>query len=93
MTAVVLTASDLCTGDVVWRDAQGGWTRDPRRAALLDPAAADAALAQAHPLAVVGPYLAAARPGPDGPEPTHFREAFRARGPSNYAHGKQVDLT
>ncbi|EDZ40945.1 conserved hypothetical protein [Rhodobacteraceae bacterium HTCC2083] len=27
--------------------------------------------------------------GPDGPEPTHFREAFRRKGPSNYAHGKQ----
>jgi hypothetical protein len=38
---------------------------------------------------VVGPYLADARPGPNGPEPTHFREAFRTRGPSNYAHGKQ----
>jgi hypothetical protein len=27
--------------------------------------------------------------GPDGPEPSHFREAFRRKGPSNYAHGKQ----
>ena len=24
--------------------------------------------------------------------PEMFREAFRTRGPSNYAHGKQVDL-
>jgi hypothetical protein len=31
--------------------------------------------------------------GPDGPEPVHFREAFRTRGPSNYRHGKQADLT
>jgi hypothetical protein len=30
--------------------------------------------------------------GANGPEPTHFREAFRTRGPSNYAHGKQADL-
>ena len=29
------------------------------------------------------------KPGPNGPEPIHFREAFRTRGPSNYAHGKQ----
>ena len=42
---------------------------------------------------VVGVYLADAKPGPNGPEPIHFREAFRTRGPSNYAHGKQVDLT
>ena len=32
--------------------------------------------------------------GPDGrPEPTHFREAFRRRGPSNYFHGIQAELS
>ena len=36
--------------------------------------------------------LADAKDGPNGPEATHFREAFRTRGPSNYAHGKQVEL-
>ena len=41
---------------------------------------------------VVGAYLADAKAGPMGPEPIHFREVFRTRGPSNYAHGKQVDL-
>ena len=40
---------------------------------------------------MVGAYLADAQPGPDGPEPVHFREAFRTRGPSNYFHGKQAD--
>ena len=40
--------------------------------------------------AILG-LLADARPGARGPEPTHFREAFRTRGPSNYAHGKQAD--
>ena len=43
-------------------------------------------------LLVVGPYLADARLGRNGPEPTHFREEFRTRGPSNYNHGKQADL-
>ena len=38
---------------------------------------------------IVGAYLADATSGPNGPEPVHFREAFRTRGPSNYAHGKQ----
>jgi hypothetical protein len=38
---------------------------------------------------VVGAYLADARGALNGPEPVHFRESFRARGPSNYAHGKQ----
>ena len=32
-----------------------------------------------------------AKAGENGPEPTHFREEFRTRGPSNYAHGKQAD--
>ena len=32
---------------------------------------------------VVGPYLADMAPTGDGPVPTHFREAFRASGPSN----------
>jgi hypothetical protein len=44
---------------------------------------------QAHLIA--GAYLADAAMGDKGPEPTHFREDFRTRGPSNYAHGKQVD--
>ena len=38
-----------------------------------------------------GAYLVDAKPGPNGPEPTHFRETFRTRGPSNYAHGKQAE--
>ena len=38
-------------------------------------------------------YLADVALGPDGPEPTHFREDFRATGPSNYNHGKQAEQT
>jgi len=41
---------------------------------------------------VVGVYLADMEPGANGPAPTHFREAFRRTGPSNYAHGKQAEL-
>ena len=40
----------------------------------------------------VGIYLADMAPADAGPEPTHFREDFRRTGPSNYAHGKQVEL-
>ena len=36
--------------------------------------------------------LADAKAGPNGPEPTHFREVFRTRGPSNYFLGKQAEL-
>ncbi len=90
----VLTANDLLDGDVVYRDAKGGWTRwHDKAASYTDEATAEAALAEAVKEAglIVGPYLADAKPGPNGPEPIHFREAFRTRGPSNYAHGKQVE--
>jgi len=91
-TPKVLTANALIEGDVVWLDSQGQWTRKIEDAALIeDEATGDLHLLDAHARAheVVGPYLAEARPGARGPEPTHFREAFRTRGPSNYTHGKQ----
>lgn len=94
-TPAVITANDLRQGHCVWmRD--GDWTADPREAELFeDEAIAELALLDAIAQAgvVVGPYLAEARRGPDGrPEPTHFREAFRRRGPSNYFHGKQAEF-
>ncbi|WP_333828173.1 DUF2849 domain-containing protein [Pararhodobacter sp.] len=94
-TPSVITANALLSGEVVWLSAGNEWTASPNEATLFTtPEAADDrlewALTQAH--AVVGPYLAPAKAGPDGPEPTHFREAFRRRGPSNYAHGKQEAL-
>ncbi|MBT8457014.1 MAG: DUF2849 domain-containing protein [Alphaproteobacteria bacterium] len=91
-TPKVVTANDLAQGDVVWLTADDRWTRHIEEAELIE----DAGLAelrllhadsQAH--VVVGAYLADATSGPDGPAPLHFREAFRTRGPSNYAHGKQ----
>ena len=91
----VVTANDLRLGDVVYLTADDCWTRLHGEAELIE----DEAHAQIRLLhaagqrnLVVGPYLADAKAGPNGPEPTHFREAFRTRGPSNYAHGKQVDL-
>ena len=92
-TPKVVTANDLRLGDVVWLTAADRWTRTMHEAELIeDEAHAQLRLlhAQARPLEVVGAYLADARPGPNGPEPVHFREAFRTRGPSNYAHGKQA---
>lgn len=89
----VITANDLREGHNVWM-CEGGWTPDPRKATLYeDEAIADLALLEAIGQAniVVAPYLVEARRGPDGPEPVHFREAFRQRGPSNYFHGIQAD--
>jgi hypothetical protein len=88
----VVTANDLRLGDVVWLTADDRWTRNLREAELIeDEAHAQLRLlhAMAQPQVVVGAYLAEARAGRDGPEPMHFREAFRSRGPSNYRHGKQ----
>ena len=93
----VVTANDLLEGDVIYMTASGDWTRLHEEAELYEnEVSANEALAlaakQAHRL--VGAYLADARVGEDGePEPIHFREAFRTRGPSNYPeHGKQAEL-
>ena len=92
----VVTANDLRLGDVVYLTAEDRWSRLHHEAELIDDEAhAQMRLlyAAAQKQVVVGAYLADAKAGPKGPEPVHFREAFRTRGPSNYAHGKQADET
>ncbi len=92
----VVTANRLREGDVVYLTADNLWTPHHHEAELIeDEAHAQLRLLHAagQKLIVVGAYLADAKAGANGPEPVHFREAFRTRGPSNYAHGKQVDLT
>ena len=91
----VVTANDLRLGDVIYLTADDLWTRQHHQAELIeDEAHAQLRLLHAagQQTEVVGAYLADAKAGPLGPEPIHFRELFRTRGPSNYAHGKQVDL-
>jgi hypothetical protein len=93
-TPKTVTANDLRSGDAVWLTADDRWSPDHHAAELIeDEAHAQLRLlhAQRQGHIVVGAYLADARPGPIGPEPVHFREAFRTRGPSNYAHGKQAE--
>ena len=92
----VVTANRLREGDVVYLTANNLWSPHHHEAELIeDEAHAQLRLLHAagQKLIVVGAYLADAKAGANGPEPVHFREAFRTRGPSNYAHGKQVDLT
>ena len=94
-TPKVVTANALLEGDAVWLTEDDRWTRDMAQAELIeDVAHADIRLlfGASQRDTVVGVYLVDAKAGPNGPEPTHFRETFRTRGPSNYAHGKQVDL-
>ena len=91
-TPKVVTANALLEGDAVWLTADDRWSRSLAEAELIeDEAHAQLRLlhAESQPEIVVGAYLVDAKPGPNGPEPTHFREEFRTRGPSNYAHGKQ----
>ncbi|MBY6054921.1 DUF2849 domain-containing protein [Leisingera daeponensis] len=91
-TPKVITANDLLEGDVIYFTADGSWTRNLSEAELItDEAEAQLRLIEAEKqnIKIVGAYLADAKAGPNGPEPTHFREEFRRTGPSNYFHGKQ----
>ena len=81
----VVTANALVSGHSVWLTASGGWSPRMADARVFDDAEeAEAALAEASKRVdiVVGAYLANVQTGPDGPEPVHFREAFRRDGPS-----------
>ncbi|MGJ8617071.1 MAG: DUF2849 domain-containing protein [Sulfitobacter sp.] len=90
-TPKVVTANALLEGDVIYQTADG-WTRSLAEAEILtDEADADLRLidASSQHADVVGAYLADVALEDGIPHPTHFREDFRATGPSNYAHGKQ----
>lgn len=92
-TPKVVTANHLLAGDVIYQ-SETGWTRDLTEAEVLeDVAHADLRLIEAsqHSAEVVGAYLADVKIVDGVPHPTHFREDFRATGPSNYHHGKQAD--
>jgi len=93
-TPKIVTANALLKGDVVYLTVDDRWTRDLAEAELIDDEAhADIRLLDAEARAgeIVGAYLADAHPTQSGPQPVHFREDFRATGPSNYAHGKQAE--
>ena len=95
-TPKVVTANTLLDGDAVWLTVDDRWSADMAEAEFItDEAVADDRLlfAIAQPGVVVGAYLVDAALGDAGPVPTHFREDFRTRGPSNYAHGKQEKLS
>lgn len=93
-TPKVVTGNALLEGDVIYLTEDDRWTRALAEAEVItDEAHAQVRLldAQARPDEIVGAYLADVRLGDDGPEPAHFREAFRRTGPSNYFHGKQAE--
>lgn len=92
-TPKVVTANHLIAGDVIYQTITG-WTRHLAEAEVLtDEADADLRMIEASQQTgeVVGVYLAVVALENGVPVPTHFRETFRAKGPGNYAHGKQVE--
>jgi len=89
----VVTGNALIDGDVVYLDATDAWTRNLSAAHVFTNAdIANDALTHANARSheVVGCYLADVQVTATGIAPNHFREDFRRRGPSNYAHGKQA---
>ena len=93
-TPKVVSANHLIEGDAVWLTADDRWTRDMAEAELIeDEAVAQLRLlfAKGQPNTVVGVELVDAAKGSDGPVPTHFREAFRTHGPTNYVLGKRAE--
>lgn len=93
-TPKVVTANHLLKGDVIYQSLDG-WTRHLEKAEVLtDEADADLRLIEASQQIdeVVGAYLSDVELVDGVPRPTHFREDFRATGPSNYAHGKQAEM-
>ena len=89
----VVTANHLLEGDVIYLTATRKWTRELADAGVVDgdEAAALLAFAEAQLDEVVGAYLFDVDVTTGTPQPTHFREEFRTRGPSNYFHGKQAE--
>lgn len=89
----VATSNHLLEGDVIYF-TRPGWTRHLREAAVATtPEDAEALLqeAQNYPLETVGVELTTVDLSTGKPTPTHFREDFRTKGPSNYFHGKQAE--
>ncbi|MEM8571968.1 MAG: DUF2849 domain-containing protein [Pseudomonadota bacterium] len=89
----IATGNHLLEGDVVYFTAAGGWTRELSGAAVAmtkDDAQALLGRASAFPNEIVGVYLANVTVDGGGlPQPAHFREAFRLKGPSNRPeHGR-----
>ena len=87
----IATANDLLLGDVIYF-TNPGWTREISHASVaLTPEQAQELLhtASQFPAQTVGVYLADVTMVDGQPTPAHFREDFRANGPSHYAQTRQ----
>jgi len=88
---VVITANDLLSGEAVYWHPSGIWSTDLTGSKVFESLEqAQASLQQVVSDAVViGAYLAEVVEEGNRLVSRHYREGFRARGPSNYCHGKQ----
>ncbi|MCA8901307.1 MAG: DUF2849 domain-containing protein [Hyphomonas sp.] len=91
----IITANDLLEGDVIYLTADGSWSRayaDALVATSQEEADALLNTAEAQADRIVGAYFVDTALDENGkPKPDHFREVFRATGPSNYHLGKQAE--
>ena len=87
----VITANDFHSGAVVFWGGDA-WLLRLRDASVFDCAEdAESMLSQFRPDQVVGAYVIDVVADAGQLQPKHIREAIRARGPSNYFHGKQAE--
>ncbi len=91
----IVTANDLEDGDVVYFTKNADWSLNHSDAFVChSQQQADEFLAQAEKQQdrIVEPYLAdVIIVSEEEISPSHFREIFRSKGPSNYFHGKQAE--
>ncbi len=87
----VITANDFHSGAVVFWGGDA-WLLRLRDACVFERAEdAEAMLTQFRPEQVVGAYVIEVVADAGQLQAQHIREAIRARGPSNYFHGKQAE--
>lgn len=86
-TPGVITANDLLTGSCLWM-TDVGWSENMSSASVFrDAEEAERALGRARGQAdkVVGAYMVETTLINDVPTPSHIREKFRQKGPTNYS--------
>ena len=92
----IITANGLLSGEVVYLAKAGAWSRHLSEATVFTDASLCAKQLEQvgrGDTSIVGPYLATVKLGHNrAPVPLHFREVFRATGPSNRFIGKQAHV-
>ena len=90
----IITSNHLLEGDVIYFTSPAGWSRHITDAVVAQTQEeADRLLAEAKtfPHETVGVEFSDVDLSTGRPQPSHFREMFRTKGPSNYFHGKQAE--